>query len=108
MTIAAIIFAPFAIYTWPSEVPSNEAILSTVGLGVICSGIAFRVFFLLLEEIGPARASLVVYPNTAVAVVLGVLILREEITLALAIGLPLVLAGSYLASKKPTSQPIPV
>lgn len=108
MTISAIIFAPFAVNTWPSEVPSNAAILSAVGLGVICSGLAFRVFFLLLEEIGPARASLVVYPNTAVAVVLGVLILREEITLALAIGLPLVLAGSYLASKKPTSQPIPV
>lgn len=108
MTISAVIFAPFAINTWPSEVPSNEAILSTVGLGVICSGLAFWIFFLLLEEIGPARASLVVYPNTAVAVVLGVLILREEITLALAIGLPLVLAGSYLASRKPTSQPIPV
>lgn len=108
MTISAVIFAPFAINSWPNEVPSNEAILSTVGLGVICSGLAFWIFFLLLEEIGPARASLVVYPNTAVAVVLGVLILREEITLALAIGLPLVLAGSYLASRKPTSQPIPV
>ena len=108
MTISAVIFAPFAINTWPNEVPSNEVILSTIGLGVICSGLAFWIFFLLLEEIGPARASLVVYPNTAVAVVLGVLILREEITLALAIGLPLVLAGSYLASRKPTSQPIPV
>ena len=108
MTISAVIFAPFAMNTWPNEVPSNEVILATIGLGVICSGLAFWIFFLLLEEIGPARASLVVYPNTAVAVVLGVLILREEITLALAIGLPLVLAGSYLASRKPTSQPIPV
>ncbi len=108
MTISSVIFAPFALQSWPSEMPSTEVILSTLGLGVFCSGLAFWVFFLVLAEIGPARASLVVYPNTAVAVLLGILILREEITLALAIGLPLVLAGSYLASRKPTSQPIPV
>lgn len=108
MTISSVIFAPLALQSWPSEMPSTEVILSTLGLGVFCSGLAFWVFFLVLAEIGPARASLVVYPNTAVAVLLGILILREEITLALAIGLPLVLAGSYLASRKPTSQPIPV
>jgi drug/metabolite transporter (DMT)-like permease len=108
MTISSVIFAPFALQSWPSEMPSTEVILSTLGLGVVCSGLAFWVFFLLLAEIGPARASLVVYPNTAVAVLLGILILREEITLALAIGLPLVLAGSYLASRKPPSQPFPV
>ena len=108
MTISAAIFTPFAIQSWPSQTPSTNVILSTIGLGVICSGIAFWVFFLVLAEIGPARASLVVYPNTAVAVILGILILREEITLALAIGLPLVLAGSYLASRKPNPQPIAV
>lgn len=108
MTISGAIFAPFAIQSWPSQTPSTNVILATVGLGVICSGLAFWVFFLVLAEIGPARASLVVYPNTAVAVILGILILREEITLALAIGLPLVLAGSYLASRKPNPQPIAV
>jgi drug/metabolite transporter (DMT)-like permease len=53
-----------------------------------------------MDEIGPARGSLVTYLNTAVAVVLGVIILREPLTLGIILGLPLVLIGSYLASRK--------
>jgi len=106
MMISSVIFAPFAIANRPETLPSLEVTLSMLGLGVLCSGIAFWVFFVVLDEIGPARASLVVYPNTAVAVVLGIVILREPITLAILIGLPLVLVGSYFASRKPNSQPI--
>lgn len=106
MMISSVIFAPFAIANRPETLPSLEVTLSMLGLGVLCSGIAFWVFFVVLDEIGPARASLVVYPNTAVAVVLGIVILREPITLAILIGLPLVLIGSYFASRKPNSQPI--
>jgi drug/metabolite transporter (DMT)-like permease len=87
----------------PIETPSTNAILATVGLGIICTAVAFWIFFLVLEEIGAARASLVVYPNTAVAVVLGIFLLDEKITLAIAIGLPMVLLGSYFASRKPAA-----
>ncbi len=57
-------------------------------------------YFKLMDEIGPARGSLVTYLNTAVAVVLGVIILREPLTVGIIVGLPLVLIGSYLASRK--------
>lgn len=106
MMIAAIVFLPFAINSWPSRNPSLEVSLSALGLGVLCTGFAFWIFFTLLDEIGPARASLVVYPNTAVAVLLGILLLDEPITLAIVIGLPLVLIGSYFASRQPNPQPI--
>jgi drug/metabolite transporter (DMT)-like permease len=53
-----------------------------------------------MAEIGPTRASLVTYMNTAFAVVLGVLILSEPLTIGIIVGLPLVLIGSYLASRK--------
>ena len=106
MLLAAIIFLPFAISTWPDRAPSIEVSLSAIGLGVICTGLAFWAFFVLLDEIGPARASLVVYPNTSVAVLLGIILLDEPITLAILIGLPLVLVGSYFASRQPSSQPI--
>jgi len=72
MSLSTVLFAPFALTHLPKTLPSTEAILATVGLGIICTALAFWIFFLVLEEIGPARASLVVYPNTAVAVVLGV------------------------------------
>ena len=107
MTFSALIFAPFAFASRPTSMPSLEVTLATLGLGILCSGMAFWIFFVVLEEIGPARASLVVYPNTAVAVILGILILSEPITLAIIIGLPLVLVGSYFASRRPSPQPIP-
>lgn len=103
MAMSTIIFAPFAFSQLPTNAPSAEAVLSTIGLGVICTAIAFWIFFKVLDEIGAARASLVVYPNTAIAVVLGILLLDEQLTLAIAIGLPLVLIGSYYASRKPVA-----
>jgi drug/metabolite transporter (DMT)-like permease len=103
IALSTVIFAPFAFTHLPSQMPSSKAILATIGLGVICTALAFWVFFIVLKEIGAARASLVVYPNTAVAVVLGILILDEQLTLAIAIGLPMVLLGSYFASRKPSA-----
>jgi len=70
MALSTVIFAPFAFTHLPSQTPSSQAIFATIGLGVICTALAFWVFFIVLKEIGAARASLVVYPNTAVAVVL--------------------------------------
>ena len=101
MSLSALLFAPFALTHLPKTMPSTEVVMATIGLGIICTALAFWVFFLVLDEIGPARASLVVYPNTAVAVVLGIFLLDESLTLAIAIGLPMVLLGSYFASRKP-------
>ena len=101
MSLSALLFAPFALTHLPNTAPSTEAVMATIGLGIICTALAFWVFFLVVDEVGPARASLVVYPNTAVAVVLGIFLLDESLTLAIAIGLPMVLLGSYFASRKP-------
>ena len=102
MAITSIFWAPLAIAQWPSQVTLKPA-LSLIALGVLCTALAFLVFFKLLVEIGPARGSLVTYLNTSVAVVLGVIVLNEPITIGLITGLPLVLIGSYLASKKTQS-----
>jgi drug/metabolite transporter (DMT)-like permease len=61
------------------------------------------VYFKLMKEIGQARGSLVTYLNTAFAVLLGVLILGEPLTIGIITGLPLVLVGSYFASRKPVT-----
>ena len=99
MALTTIFWAPVAIAQWPSSISLNSA-LSLIALGVFCTAIAFIIFFKLMDEIGPARGSLVTYLNTAVAVVLGVIILREPLTAGIIVGLPLVLIGSYLASRK--------
>ena len=104
MAMAALVYAPFAILQWPTTEVSRDSLLSVLALGIFPTAMAFVVFFAVLREIGPARASLVTYLNTAFAVVLGVLILSEPLTLGILIGLPLVLTGSYLASRKPARQ----
>lgn len=100
MAITAIIFAPAALTNLPTEMPSLNATASLIGLGVLSTGVAFMIYFTLIKEIGQARGSLVTYLNTAFAVVLGVIILGEPLTIGILTGLPLVLLGSYFASRK--------
>lgn len=100
MTITAFIFAPAALTNLPEKMPSFNATASLIGLGVLSTGLAFMIYFGLVKEIGQARGSLVTYLNTAFAVVLGVLVLGEPLTIGIITGLPLVLLGSYFASRK--------
>jgi drug/metabolite transporter (DMT)-like permease len=103
MAIVAVVYAIPAIFSLPGEIaaaPPIESWLSLVGLGVICSAIAFVAFFRLVREIGSARATLVTYMNMAVAVLLGIILLSEPITPGILIGMPLVLIGSVLATRK--------
>ena len=69
-------------------------------LAVVCTAIAFLLFFALIAEIGPVRSTVITYVNPAVAAVLGVAILGEHFTLAMGVGLVLVLAGSVLATRR--------
>ena len=100
MGITCIFYTPIAIAVWPSNPVSVQAITALVALGVFSTAIAFMLFFIVIVEIGPARGSLTTYVNTAFAVVLGIIILDEPITLGIIVGLPMVVLGSYLASRK--------
>ena len=103
LTMVSVIYLPFAVFTLPADiaaVPSIEAWGSVAVLGFMCSALAFVIFFDLIREIGPARASLITYVNLAVAMVLGVVFLAEPLTLGMLVGFPLVVLGSYLASRQ--------
>jgi drug/metabolite transporter (DMT)-like permease len=102
MAMTALFYLPIALMHLPTKTLSLKADLSLVSLGLFPTAFAFVLFFILMKDIGPARASLVTYLNTAIAVVLGVLFLSEKLTLGIIVGLPLVLIGSYFASRKPT------
>lgn len=104
MAITAIVYLPFAIHFAPTQTPSTKAIAALITLGLVPTAFAFFIFFILIKEIGAARGALVTYLNTAFAVVLGVLILGEPLTLGIILGLPLVLLGSYFASHKASAQ----
>ena len=67
-------------------------------LGLICTAFAFLIFFRLIAEIGPSRATIITYVNPVVALALGVAILNEQVTTGAVAGLLLILAGSWLST----------
>src|SRR6185312_8201955 len=94
LSFAAIVYAPAAALTWPATVPSAQVLASLAALGVICTALAFILFFKLIAEVGPARAVVITYVNPAVAVALGVAVLGEPLTLEIVAAFVLILAGS--------------
>jgi drug/metabolite transporter (DMT)-like permease len=98
MGIASIMLLPFGIGDFPSEVPAGDTLAAIVVLGLVCSALAFLVFFRLIAEVGPSRATVITYVNPIVALALGVAILGESVTAGAVAGLLLILAGSWLAT----------
>ena len=98
MVIATLVLLPFGIADFPTETPPGEALASLAVLGLVCSAVAFLVFFRLIAEVGPARASVITYVNPIVALALGVAVLGEDVTAGVVAGLLLILAGSWLST----------
>ena len=69
--LCALAYLPLALTEQPARIPGAEVLASTVVLGVVCTAVAFVVFFALIAEAGPSRATLITYLNPAVAVTLG-------------------------------------
>jgi drug/metabolite transporter (DMT)-like permease len=101
LAACAIVYLPFAAIQWPRSVPPMDTILSVGVLAVVCTALAFVLFFALIAAIGPVRATVITYINPAVAALLGVSVLHENFTFGMALGFALVIAGSVLATRRP-------
>src|SRR5688500_14796175 len=99
LALTMIAYAPVGITQLPSTVPSLQVIVAVLILGVVCTAIAFLVFFPLIAEVGPARATVITYVNPAVALALGVALLHEPLTLGIVVGFALIVLGSVLATR---------
>jgi drug/metabolite transporter (DMT)-like permease len=110
LAVTALVYVPIAAFSLPSELPSAKVGASVITLAVVCTAVAFLLFFALIAEVGPVRATVITYVNPAVAAVLGVVVLDEHFTAGMAIGFALVLAGSVLATHRraPAATPHPL
>jgi drug/metabolite transporter (DMT)-like permease len=99
LAAVTVVYAPFAWAARPATAPSADTLWALAALAILCTGVAFVLFFALIAEIGPARATLITFVNPAVAVVLGALVLDERITLATVGGFVLVLGGCWFATR---------
>jgi drug/metabolite transporter (DMT)-like permease len=107
LVITALAYAPVGIAQLPARVPSAQVLLAVVVLGVICTALAFLIFFALIAEVGPVRSTIITYFNPAVALVLGVLLLHEPFTVGIAIGFALIALGSFVATRRLRGMPQP-
>ncbi|HEY0493824.1 MAG TPA: DMT family transporter, partial [Candidatus Dormibacteraeota bacterium] len=101
LTLPAVAYSPFALSHLPGKMPSVQVLLAIAVLGVICTALAFLVFFALIAEVGSVRATMITYVNPAVALALGVALLHEPFTFGAALGFVLILAGLFLATRRP-------
>ena len=104
-----VLYAPFAAIAWPASAPAS-AWGSVLVLGLVCTVGGFVLFFALIAEVGPTRMTVITYVNPAVAVLLGIVVLGEPVTAGILIGFPLVLLGSFLATRRAPAmedEPVP-
>lgn len=96
--LCALGYLPVGLAEMPGRMPPGRVVAAVVVLGVVCTAVAFLVFFALIAEVGPVRATVITYLNPVVAVTLGVVVLHERAAASTLVGAVLILAGSVLAT----------
>jgi drug/metabolite transporter (DMT)-like permease len=101
LAIAAVVLIPVVALDPPSETPPGDAVAALVVLGVLCTAAAFVLYGRLVLDVGAGRALVITYVAPVVAVALGVAFLDERPGAGAVVGLALILAGSWLSTRRP-------
>ncbi|MDP5041321.1 MAG: DMT family transporter [Paraglaciecola sp.] len=96
--VAAITLAPLSLFFWPDEMPSSDSWWQVVALGVLCTALAYILYFRLIANIGSAKAITVAYLVPVFGVLWGIIFLAERLNLGMWIGASLILLGVALTS----------
>jgi drug/metabolite transporter (DMT)-like permease len=97
--LATVVYALPAALTWPHTPPSAQVLAALAALALVCTALAFVLYFKLIGEVGAVRATVSTYVNPAVAVALGAAVLGEPLTPVIVLSFALILAGSVLATR---------
>ena len=95
---AALLLLPFALASWPEVAPPARAWGAAIALGVLCTGLAYLLYFRLIARVGPATAMTVTFMIPAFAMLWGRLFLGEDVTSTMLLGCAVILGGTALAS----------
>jgi drug/metabolite transporter (DMT)-like permease len=95
---ATLFLALPAIWLWPAQMPSLRAWLALLALGIACTGVAYILFFRLIERAGPARALTVTFLVPVFALFYGAVFLGENITQWMLISAVVIVCGVALST----------
>ena len=98
MAASTVLLAPVGLATAPGSLPGIGPLAAVAALGLVGTGVAFAIFYSLIEMVGPARTFIVTYIAPAFAVGYGAWFLSERVTVATIAGLTLIVGGSWLAA----------
>ena len=93
---AAVVLAPLGIAAMPTVMPPMPVVLSLLALGIVCTGLAYALYFRLLSDIGSEKAVTNTFLVPVFAQLWGAIFLGEHLTLAGAVGFALVLVAIAL------------
>ena len=93
---AAAVLLPIAIAVPPAGLPTADAARAAVVLGVVCTGVAYLLYFRLISDVGPARALTATFLIPVFGMLWGAVFLGEAITATMLVGGALVLVGTRL------------
>lgn len=93
---AAVVMAPLGIATMPATLPGTGVVVSLLMLGLVCTGLAYALYFRLLNDIGSEKAVTNTFLVPVFAQLWGALFLDEHLSFAGAIGFALVLVAVAL------------
>jgi drug/metabolite transporter (DMT)-like permease len=105
MSASALMTLPLAAIDPPSHV-GLDTVAAMCALGLGGTGIAFVIYYTLNHEIGPTKTSLVAYIAPVFAVIYGVTLLDEGFGVTTALGVVLIVGGSWLAARAPARVPV--
>jgi drug/metabolite transporter (DMT)-like permease len=100
LVCASVLLAPFAILTWPRTPIPAHSWASAVMLGVLCTGVAYFIYFRLIYRVGAPRAATVTYLVPLFGVVWAWIVLGEPITLSMVTAGALILGGVALSQQR--------
>jgi len=100
LSCAALLTLPFALATWPDSAPSLRAWSAAGLLGVVCTGLAFAVFYRLIKRVGASRAVVVTYLVPLFGVLWAWALLGEPVTLTMAAAGALIIGGVALSQRR--------
>jgi drug/metabolite transporter (DMT)-like permease len=102
----AVLYLPATAGAVRAGWPSGEVVAAVLVLSLVCTALAFVLFFALIARVGPVRATVITFINPAVAIALGIVVLGEPLTWGMAVGFPLVVLGAFWATR-PVRAPEP-
>ncbi len=95
---AALVLLPMVLFNIPAVPVSKVVVVSVIGLAVLCTALAYLLYFYLIAAVGPTKTLTVTFLVPLFGVIWGILFLKENVTTGMVVGLLIILSSIFMIS----------